>query len=525
MSDPPRREGGTIPPIARSTLSVSAGIAGWIVSGLVLNALLARQFGAGLEMDAYLAASALPTLLSVVVQGALTLTLLPLLVEMETRGETEAGRRLLAGLFRWSLLVLGALSILCVLFAGPILRTLAPGLPDEGRDLAAGNLRALAASIPLQGIVCLFQSVHYARHRYVLASFVPIAGNLATIAIVLALASRWGVVAAAWGASAGSLVQCLLLLPVPGPGSALATPGGWGEPGVRRLARLLWPILLGSVLYRGNAVVERFIASYGPEKSISHLGYATKIVGLLVLLLTQGLGLALLGRFSAQATLRDPGALRDSLSKALRAVLVATTPAVLLLAAVRVPLIQVLFERREFLPEDSRGTADALLCYSGAIYGACLGTIFSRVLYAYQRTGLAAAIGIAGAAAHLGVAALLFRAFGYLGVAVAFSVSQLATVAPLALAARRLLGNLDGKRALVTAGKALLASIPMALVALLLVGALGLEGAAMGPRLAGLALVGATSVLLFVGAAGLLRIPEVRTLKGEVGRLLRFRST
>ncbi|HKB15332.1 MAG TPA: hypothetical protein VKF62_04670, partial [Planctomycetota bacterium] len=80
MSEPPRREGGTTPPIARSTLSVSAGIAGWIVSGLVLNALLAQRFGAGLSMDAYLAASAFPTLLSLVVQGALTLTLLPLLV-------------------------------------------------------------------------------------------------------------------------------------------------------------------------------------------------------------------------------------------------------------------------------------------------------------------------------------------------------------------------------------------------------------------------------------------------------------
>jgi putative peptidoglycan lipid II flippase len=503
---------------------VSAAVALWIVTGLVVNAALAGRFGAGAAMDAYLAASTLPTLVAIVLQGGFTLTLVPVVVELEARGDFDASRRLFAAFFRWSLLLLGALALAVAVAAAPLVGLVVPGHDPKRTDLAAGLLRIFAPSLLLQGLSTYFQSVHYARHRYGAASLAPVAGNLATLFFVVAFGRRWGIASAAWGVGAGALLQCLLLARTPGPGAALLAPGPWGDPSLRKLAALLWPVLVGSILYRSNALVERHIVSYGPEKSISYLGFAAKVIGFLVMLVSQGMSLTLLSRLSAQAARGEEAALRTSLGQALRASLLLSIPATLLLAAVRVPVVQVLFERKAFLPEDTAGTSSALLCYLGAVLGGCVGTTLSRVLYARQRTRIAVAIGIAGAALHLLLAALLFRPYGFRGVALAYSASQLACVLLLALVARRLIGSLDLKPVLAAGAASLLASVPMALGASLLVRALGLERAPMAGKVSGLACTGVASLSAFLLLAHLLGVEEIGWVLGRLRRALSRRA-
>jgi len=200
--------------LARPTIVVSGlALTGQLVS-LGLQVLIASLFGARAEMDAYLAAFALPAYVSTVLTGGLGYVFVPLFVDSRIRLNESESWHVASNLITIYVVAVGSISLAGVLLAQPLLRLTVPGLEDATLALATRLARILWPSVLLGGLVALWSGLYQAYERFSWPALSPVAGSLVTLATVGAFGRREGIASLALGTLAGSVVQTLLLVSI-----------------------------------------------------------------------------------------------------------------------------------------------------------------------------------------------------------------------------------------------------------------------------------------------------------------------
>lgn len=540
---PPRAEVATtllVGPIAKprddppaglfwSTLIITFFSGFKIALGFALQMVLAAKFGARMEMDAYLAASTVPTLITTVLLGSLNVTFIPVFVEYKIKKNEAESWRIASSFIDLAFFVLAAMALTGILGANWLVRLTVPGFGIEGEafTLTANLLRVLFPSIVFSGLAGLLSSVYYSQRKFTLPSLAPALNGLVILLVTLGLASRLGVVSVAVGTLVGSVAQFGLLLPIMLTGKRYHFQLDYRHPGVVKIAKLMLPLVLGAVFYKANAVVDRFIASGLPEGSISYLGYAFKVANILVTLAVQGFAVSLLPLMSEYAAANDSEGLRKTASMGVRLVIFVVTPLVVGVAMLRVAMIRLLFERGAFDHRATVGTAWALLCYLGWVYAGGIGAILTSTFYSLQETYTVIKVGVTGMLLEIVLAIVLSRFVGYAGLSLALSVVAVINGVVFMAILRKRLKGIDGKHILSSQVKVLFSSIIMAGV--LLVGTHFVQTVAGSLQHLGL-LVLSISVPTTVGVASyflvawLLSCEEViylsRWLSGLRGRIV-----
>lgn len=362
---------------------------------LVTQLVVATVLGAGPEMDAYLAAITLPQYVVAVLSGALSVVLIPLVVGLHREGRESDGWELVSATLNVCLLALAGVAALGVMGAEVILAWTAPGLVAETSKRAAEVAVIAWPAIVANGAIVVLTSVYQAQTRFGWPAAVPIVGSLCTLGLVPMLGSWLGGVGLALATIAGLLVQVTLLAPVLIEGGAYRLTLGRDSAALGRLWRLFWPLLLSGFFIRATTVVDLYAASALPEGTISHLGYAFRIVAPLAILIATGVATVLLPRMALEVAGGELQELRRTFSLGLRMVWLVAAPACVLLTTLAVPLVVVLYQRGAFTLDDARAVSVLLQWYAPAVMLASLGGVTGRAFYALRATRLVAIMGVA----------------------------------------------------------------------------------------------------------------------------------
>ena len=103
--------------------------------GFLRDVGIASVLGAGPLSDAYFAALQIPNLFRrLLAEGALNSAFVPLWMRIESESGPRAARRFGEEVLGTMLLALGALAILCMVFAPEVVRLVAPGFIPGGRS-------------------------------------------------------------------------------------------------------------------------------------------------------------------------------------------------------------------------------------------------------------------------------------------------------------------------------------------------------------------------------------------------------
>jgi len=348
-----------------------------------LQLLLAKYFGAAEEMDAYVAASALPIVLATILSGSLGYVLVPMVAQqLEKHGRKAAAT--VASQIGLYLLGLSLLITAAVIIAArPLASALFPGFQATERELAIQLLRVLALLILLNNAIAYLNGLFHAYGRFAAPAIAGVAGTLATLSYVLLLHEQQGIYSVAWGAVAGAGLAVAMLLPLFG--SLLWQSASWRaapQAATRRCAMLLTPLVLGAIFWRLEPLLDRWLGSYLPAGSISHLGYAWRLASGLMLVGTSGLSIVAFPAIAAHAAAGRKAELNAELAHAIRLFLFLLVPVCIGVLAVRLPLVELLFERGKFTAHDKQVVAKLLMLYVGAVFGAGLNDLLSRTFYA-----------------------------------------------------------------------------------------------------------------------------------------------
>jgi len=430
--------------MVKSTAIITFFLALNILVGLLTQIILAAKFGAKFEMDAYLAAVTLPTLIITVLMNSLRVTFVPVFIEYEKKENNKEAWRIAINFINTFFVILLFIAIVGVIFAPGLISLVVPGFSLMSKHLAIQLIRIMFPAIVFSGLAAVFSSLYYARQRFLLPSISPFLNSFVIFGCVLVLANKLGIRAVATGMIMGSFAQFLLL----GPGimkeSKYKFSLNFRHPGVIRIGKLIIPLILASIFYKAVTLVDRMIASGLPEGSIAYLGYAHKAVALLVMLVSTGISLTILPRMSIYAAERNNQKLRETLSLAIRMAVLIVIPIIAGLVVLRVPLIQLILERGAFTNEATHAVALTLLCYSGAIFGLTLGGILTPTFYALQDVKTVVKVGVIGAILNITLDLILVRYFSYVGIAIALSIATLFSISLFLVILQKRLGGIGG---------------------------------------------------------------------------------
>ena len=369
---------------AAKRLARSAGVVGAAtltsrLLGLVRDQVLAYLFGAGNAMDAFNVATRIPNLLrDLFAEGAMSAAFVPTFMRRLTHaGRVEAwrlGNQLLNAL----VVVTGAFVLAGMLFAEPLVRLLAGSYAEvPGKlELTVFLTRLLLPFLTLVAVAAALMGMLNSLNRFFVPALSPAMYNVGIIlsgALLVPLMPGLGldpIVAIAIGALLGGVGQVALQVPaLHREGFRYRAALDPADPGLRRILRLMGPGTLAGASVQINLLVNMVLATGQGTGAVSWLGYAFRVMYLPIGLFGVSIASATLPVVSRHAAREDIDGIRDAVSRALRLMLVVNVPATVGLIALGVPVVQLIFERGSFTPEDTAATAAALLFYAPGLAG------------------------------------------------------------------------------------------------------------------------------------------------------------
>jgi len=504
------------------------------ILGLARDVVLAFFFGAGHAMDAYNIAYRIPNLLrDLFAEGAMSAAFVPTFTRYLTGRSRDEAWRLGNVVLNTLLVITLALVVAGMVFAGPLVGLLAGAYRAEpGKfELTVFLSRILMPFLTLVAVAAACMGMLNALRRFFVPALSPAMYNVGTIVTVLTLVPvfTWlgirPIIAVAVGSLAGGLGQVAIQWPL------LRREGfryrfvlDWHDEGLREVARLMLPAVIGLAAVQVNLMVNSFLAAGEGKGAVSWLQYAFRLMYMPIGLFGVSIATAVLPSISRHAAESDFAALRGTLSNGLRTMLMLNVPATAGLIALAVPIVELLFQRGQFLPADTAATAAAVVFYAPGLVGYSAVKIAAPSFYALRESRVPVMVSIATMLLNVVLNLALVRVIGFRGLALGTALASIVNAVLLLWLLRRRIGGIDGRRLAVAVAKISVASAVMAGSAVWLETWLStfIAGASVLPRLLRLALAIGGAVTVLAAAAKVLRIREFdEALRMVAGRLAR----
>jgi putative peptidoglycan lipid II flippase len=450
--------------VVRSAGIVSAAVLFSRLTGLVREIVMANRFGAGFAYDSFLLGFRISNLSrDLFAEGALSSAFVPTfttsLVRQDKRHAAE-----LANLVTTAILaIVGAVCLLGMWQAPYLVGLLAPGFaPTPGKfELAVRLTRIMFPFLPLIALAAQATGMLNSHGSFGMPAVASIFFNIGSVGFGLligyVIGPHFGIApieGMAYGVVVGGALQFgwqrakLHRL-----GYRFRFVWNWSHPGLRRIAGMMLPALVGNLAGQANLIINTSFASQltdpvrGHDGPVSWLGYALRFVQVPLSLFGVAFASALLPSVARSAAAGNFNEFRKTLARSLGMVFLLTIPSSLLLIVLGQPLIGAVFQSGRFNSYDTSQTALALSCYAAGLVAFSSQRVLIPAFYALADARTPMLISVFSIGVNVAVPLLLLRVwhFGFEALAITTAVAVGIECLCLAECLRRKLGGLQGR--------------------------------------------------------------------------------
>lgn len=381
--------------VVKGGLVVGACILGGQALGFVRQATIAFLLGTGPQADAIAVGFAPVDLWWAVFATTVIFGYGPLMASPEG---APAFRDLARPVVRLASLA----AVLFVLFAGGLVRILAPGLPPATTATATSLLRITALAIPAVSFSTLFTTLLYSERKFAFAAFHQGMVNVSTIAAALLL-DRWlGAFGFAIGYAGGAWLQLGAAYLISRPILRTRSVSPMEKRGTA-LLRAPAHVLCYSLLLGLNPVVTRALASTFGSGATAAFDYCLKLVGVPLALLVNPLSSSLLTEIAPFRLRNDRRIALGTIGRAAVVTALLSTVLVVLMLVLSPWVVALLFERGQFSAASTLTVTSILQGFYPVLVAWSVLDVISRSMFSLARPR----VPIAAAALALGVNLLL----------------------------------------------------------------------------------------------------------------------
>ncbi|MBN1842110.1 MAG: murein biosynthesis integral membrane protein MurJ [Deltaproteobacteria bacterium] len=451
--------------IAEATviIAIARALAGFLK--LLVIVFIAREFGAGLIVDAYMVAKSVPMLFFVIGEATFVTSFLPVFVNYRVKeGENQAWL-LSDSVFSFLLLFLTAVVACVVFFAPGLTFALAPGLPEETLSLGASLVRMMSPVIVLAGASSMAASIFNSYRNFTIPAVASVLFPLGIIIAVWLFADVIGIYAIPLGAVAGAVAQAGITIAV------LGKTKRWLRPtlhfqcsGFFETVRSTVPRLLTLVVNRANIMVDRVFASALGGGYIAALSYADRVVQISVVLFTSSFANAAMPVLSKSGASGDFDRVRRLFHKMTGFLFFVTMPASIILILFGKTITTLLLQRGAFDVDAVILTSSAMMFYGFGLLPFAMTMLLGVFFYALSDSMTPMKAAFVCFFLNVGLDALLVRFLELGGLALTTSLVAIFSTVFLFWFLNKKIGPLDLRRIMASFGKTLTSACLMGVI-------------------------------------------------------------
>jgi len=441
------------------------------ILGLGREIVISNRFGAGIETDAFFIAFMIPNLLrSFLGEGALNSAFIPIFAEYLNNHDRKKAEYFASNVLNILIIILIIVVILGIWGAPLLINIIAIGFKSNmyKYQLAINLTRIIFPYIGFVAIAALFMGILNSYNHFLVPALAPAMLNISVIVFAFTLSYKYGIYSIAWGVILGGIGQTLVQTPV------LARKKikynftvDFDDPGVKKLLKLLLPVMIGLTITQINVIVDRTIASTLIDGSISALYYSNRLVQFPLGAFGIAISIAIFPTLAKQTAQNDIAEFKKSLLFGLKILLFITVPSAVGLIVLKDSLIRLIYEHGIFSRVATNMTASALLYYSIGLFAYACVRLITMSFYALKDTKTPIKIGIYIVFVNIALDLILVRYLAHSGLALATSAAAILNLIILLKVLQGKIGDFELKSQISFLAKIIISSIFLGIICVL----------------------------------------------------------
>lgn len=413
----------------------------------VKDAVVARQFGTGDSLDAFMFSFGLLTFIAALIGGGIPESFLPMYAEMRYQKSEQRAFRLAVQSCLVHASVLTFIGAVIYLLAPFYVVWIATGFTPDKQQLAVDLMRQLLPFMLCFGMSFQLSTWLRADKFFTVATAAPVLVPLVILIFFFKDGAGSDLQTLLLGSLLGALLHMLLLVFVlwrgfrPSVGFLWECLFQW-EPEMKRVMKNALPFVFAGAIFTSVVVVDQTMAAWLEPGSVAVLGYTDKVCGIILALTASPACDVLFPYFADKVARKDWSGMRRQLFSSAGIILSFALPAALLLCWLSPLVIQLLFQRGTFSEADTERVAHVLRFAALQIPFYILGGLASRVVVALQATQFILVLSAIGLLANASLNWILMQNMGAAGIALSSVLVQMLSAA---MACLYVLRQIQGK--------------------------------------------------------------------------------
>lgn len=398
----------------KQTLTLASLAGTNILVTLLFQWYVITQLGVGIETDALFAGMAVPQLILLVVSSSLTHVLVPLLAT-----ENEITFRQNAwGFFLGVSALFTMLALALFVTATYWVPWLVPGFSQPAQLLTVSLTRIQLVSMIFTASLSVLWSVYHARQKFIWVELSALLSSLISLLLLIKILAIYGVVGAAMLIVLRTGLQIIWLLP----GLGRWQWPEWNSPGMREAWRRIRPLLIGTLYYRTDLLVDRFLASMAPAGGLSLLYIGQQIYGVANVVAEKAIAAPMVPLLAIQAGAAKWPAFRRSYRQRLLAMGGLTGLGYIILLVVGERILNLLIGHGGLTKDNVHLLWLIMVALVGVFIAGAMGVVTSKTFYAMGDTRTPTRMSIVTYTLYVPAKVIAFMQYGLIGLAVVTSI-------------------------------------------------------------------------------------------------------
>lgn len=384
---------------------------------------IANHFGANLDADAYFLVENGMLIAGSFLITSFSVAFIPIWTDSHFREGPRAANRFHYGFVVLAMAASLGLSVVVGLAGFAFSSRLLQSGADPLLQVTGRLMLVTSPAVALMGVTVGCTSILQANRHFLIPELGNISYNLVLLAAALFFANRLGMISLAWATVLAAVVRLLVQVPASRKITSFQASKGDQSAGLGLVQKRILPIFAAYAGTQVTLLLGSLIASNLPAGSVSALVYASRVMLLPVGILVLPLQTTILPTLSQQVAAKDFRLLGKTMMDTFRMLALIGIPISIGIVFLRLPLIQLLYQRGAFDTAASALTADLLAWFALGLPAVAVLMLINSVYCAMGDTlALVSVNGFHWAATAL-LGAVLVRVTDASGAAMAISIS------------------------------------------------------------------------------------------------------
>lgn len=408
------------------------------VLGLARDSLLTAYFGAGMESDAFLTASTIPTtLFDVVIGGVISATFIPVFNDIRSKQSTEDALAFVNKFVTLIICITFLISMIGIVFRTQLVAFMAPEYEAEKQSLAANLTAIMFPMIIFTGLAFSFVGLLQSYGEYNIPSIISLVSNVAIILYYVTLGKKFGIYGLAVTMIIAWSLQFLIEVPwIKKFGVKYRPDFRFKDKSILQAIKLAGPMLIATWVQPLYTIVNQRLASNIPS-AVTYIQQSSRLYLIITGVVSFVVTNLIFPKLAQAISDKKQEEAKGLFSMSVRSMFLLILPLMAAFMILSTPAATIIYGHGQMTTQDVEAISTLLKFYSIGMAGLAVNEVLSKTFFAMQESKIPMITSVVSMIINVALAYILFNVMQVNGLALATAIGSIVNAILNAILLRR----------------------------------------------------------------------------------------